>query len=369
MQKMVSVKSDALRYAREYYNVSLEEVCSKTKIKIDVLEKYEKGDDFPSYAQLEKLASYYNRPVFFFFSNYRPETSKVQVAFRSIQNSNHVTLPKQTRELIEKADLYRLNLLELYKDDDKSTFSDLLKENCCSKQEDLMALLRDKLELSLEKQVSFPNANKLLEYAREKLYDIGIYVFKDSFRDNSISGLCIYDDSFPIVLLNNKATFNRQLFTLFHEIYHIYTKEADVDFVARNEESACNTFASEFLIPEKDLLNEIEMVDELVNKSVIDDLAKRYNVSADAIMYRLVKMGKLDGSFYNQNRISDFRQSKSSSGNFYNTKISYLGNSYLNKIFSSYYAGNISKAQVGIYTSLRSANVSKLASKMFGGGF
>lgn len=230
-------------------------------------------------------------------------------------------------------------------------------------------MLRDKLDLSLEKQMSFLNSNKLLEYVREKLYDIGIYVFKDSFRDNSISGLCIYDDSFPIVLLNNKATFNRQLFTLFHEIYHIYTKEADVDFVARNEESACNNFASEFLIPEKDLLNEIETVDELEDKNVIDDLAKRYNVSADAIMYRLVKMGKLDSGFYNQNRIGDFRHSDSSGGNFYNTRISYLGNSYLNKIFSFYYAGNISKAQVGIYTNLRSANVSKLASKMFGGAF
>lgn len=113
MQKMVSIKSDALRYAREYYNVSLEDVCSKTKIKVEVLESYERGDDFPSYAQLEKLASYYNRPVFFFFSNYRPDASKVQVAFRSIQNSNHVTLHKQTMELIEKADLYRLNLLML----------------------------------------------------------------------------------------------------------------------------------------------------------------------------------------------------------------------------------------------------------------
>lgn len=99
------------------------------------------------------------------------------------------------------------------------------------------------------------------------------------------------------------------------------------------------------------------------------DLAKRYNVSADAIMYRLVKMGKLDSGFYNQNRIGDFRHSDSSGGNFYNTRISYLGNAYLNKVFSSYYAGNISKAQVGIYTNLRSANVSKLASKMFGGAF
>lgn len=368
MEKMVSIKSESLKLAREYYAVTLEEVCIKTKIKIENLKNYESGEDYPSYSQLEKLAAYYNRPLFFFFSNYSSADNKAQIAFRSIQQSGD-ELTKHTRELIEKADAYRLNLDELYQveDEKNARFIDLITENACFDSSDLIDLLRKKLELGLEKQISFTQANDLLEYLREKLYDIGIYVFKDSFKDNSIAGLCVYDEDYPIILLNNKTTFTRQIFTLFHEIYHIFLKEADIDYAEKNEETECNKFASNFLIPENDLLLQLSQIDDIEDIVILKKIAQRYKVSVDAIMYRLVKMGYISKGFYRENSVGAFRQGKSAGGNFYYTKMSYLGNAYLNKVFTSYYAGKISKAQVGIYTSLKTANVSKLASKMFGG--
>ena len=85
-------------------------------------------------------------------------------------------------------------------------------------------------------------------------------------------------------------------------------------------------------------------------------------------MYRLVKMKLLDKDFYNAKKVGHFREvSSSSGGNFYYTKMSYLGTQYLNKVFSSYYAGKLSKSQVGLYTGLKSVHVSKLATKMMGG--
>lgn len=70
----------------------------------------------------------------------------------------------------------------------------------------------------------------LLERFRDELYKVGIYVFKDSFKDDSVSGLCLFDERFPVILLNNKMTFPRQLFTLFHEVYHIFINSNDIDF-------------------------------------------------------------------------------------------------------------------------------------------
>ncbi len=366
MARMVSVNNDALRFAREYYALTIEEVSVKTKIKSSVLEQYENGNDFPTYAQLEKLSDFYNKPMFYFFEKSVAKYEVDRVAFRRIGNEEP---SKRIKELMESANIYKLNLSELYKDEKGKTFFDLMKQHECKDGEKLICVLRQLLDLSLDKQVSYNHADQLLEYLRDKLYDIGIYVFKDSFKDNTVSGLCIYDEEYPIILLNNKTTFTRQLFTLFHEIYHIFCREADVDYISQNEENACNNFASFFLIPKEDFRHQLSLYDDFENEEVIRTLAKRYCVSNDAVMYRLLKEDKIDASYYRDQKILYFRESKSSGGNFYFTRMSYLGNAYLNKVFSAYYSGQITKAQVGMYTKLKPIHISKLASMRFGGAY
>ena len=368
MEKMTSIKSEVLKYIRDYYQVSLEEVCDRTKIKIESLQKFEAGKDFPSYPQLEKLADYYNKPVFFFFTNSMPNVDSIQVAFRSIEEHYKVGLTKPVKELIEKADMYRLSLEELFAEDSSVYFADIIKD--CKSDADLTDTLRKTLKLDLTVQRGFVRPENFLEFLRTNLFDNGIYVFKDSFKNDDISGLCVYDAKFPVILLNNKMSFKRQIFTLFHEIYHIYLKEADIDYTSGYEETKCNNFASNFLIPPNDLIEQIESIDVIQDIEVIDILAKRYNVSRDAVMYRLLKMELIDSDFYKENCVGSFRKADAlAGGNFYYTKMSYLGSSYLNKVFSSYYSGKITKPQVGLYTGLKTMHVSKLASKMMGGVF
>jgi Zn-dependent peptidase ImmA (M78 family) len=367
MEKMISVKSSLLKQVREYYKVTLPELCERTKIKVEKLEQFEAGWDYPSYAQLEKIANFYNKPVFFFFGEGMVNSEDIIPALRKIEkNYGESSLSKQTMELLEKAAIYRRNLKELYEGEKCTSFSALISQ--CTSQEDLIKTLREKLDLELEKQSSFQRPEDLLEYLRDEFYELGVYIFKDSFKNDEISGLCVYDDVFPIVLLNNKTSFTRQIFTLFHEIYHLYLKEADLDHTYNNEETECNTFASEFLIPNEDLRKKLEEIDDIEDEREIDRLAKRYNVSRDAVMYRLVKMKLLELDFYADKRIGFFRNmSASTGGNFYYTKMSYLGQPYLNKIFSSYYAGKLTKLQVGMYTGLKSVHLPKIATKMTGG--
>ena len=219
MDKMTSVKKESFKILREHYNVSLTEVSESTKIKIENLMKFETGEDFPSYTQLEKLANYYNKPLFYFFCKETPKEDDVKIQFRNNKKLyEEETFSKQTIELIEKASIYRLNLEELYRDENKANFFELI--GGCD-YDDLINVLREKLELSLEKQRDFSKAEIFLEYLRDRFYELGVYIFKDSFRNDSISGLCIFNEKFPIILLNNKTSFNRQVFTLFHEIYHL----------------------------------------------------------------------------------------------------------------------------------------------------
>lgn len=372
-EKMSSISPVRLKYAREYYGLSVQEVCQRVKtIKTEDLEGYENGTAFPSYARLEALANLYNRPLLYFFFKSEPQEDKLVIAFRSVEEQTGFSPNMQIRTMIEKADWYRLNLSELLEEKNPVSFVKLLEKDGVNSSQELIEWLRDELELPIEDQKKrFSRANALLEYLREKLYDIGIYVFKDSFKSDNVSGLCLFDEKYPIILLNNKTTFTRQVFTIFHEIYHLFSREADVYYTEHGEEKACDQFASEFLIPEEDLQIRISNQSSLEDKSFIQILAGEYTVSPAAIAYRLMKQGKISRSFYATIQEEGIRKmnSETSAGNFYFTRISYLGRPYLKNVFSDYYSGKINVATVGKYTGLKTLHISKLSSSLFGGAF
>ncbi len=97
---------------------------------------------------------------------------------------------------------------------------------------------------------------------RDALYRVGIFVFKDAFREESFSGFSLYDDVFPIIYVNNSPAKTRQIFTLFHELAHLLFHTSGIDplddqYIERlpdrpqHIEVLCNRFAAQFLVPEK----------------------------------------------------------------------------------------------------------------------
>lgn len=189
MEKMMSVKSNALKTIREYYHVSIKDVSDKTNIKVEALQKYETGEDFPSYPQLERLADYYNKPLFFFFSNSISLESNMQAAFRSLEKQSGEFLSKPIRELLEKANLYRINLLELFAEDSHIHFSEIIKD--CTKDDDLIGTLRKVLNFDLNKQKNFLYPEEMLEYLRDKCL-IMVYMFLKILLKMMIYRVCVF---------------------------------------------------------------------------------------------------------------------------------------------------------------------------------
>lgn len=373
---MVSTNCKRLEYARNYYGFGLEEVAKKTQIKLEQLENFEKGVDFPTYPQLEKLADIYNRSLIFFFITDDPEdptNNHMLVNFRKINTAKQTSITPKQKMLMEKADCYILNLRELNREENRISFRQLLlKRNV--KFSTFSQWLRVNLQIPIENQIKdYRDSSQLLEAFREKFYNIGVYVFKDSFQDNSVSGLCLPDDKFPVILLNNKMTFSRQLFTLFHEICHIFNNQVNVSF-NRDSEKVCDEFASSFLVPANHLQNYIQKlgITQFEDETVIKNLAENYHVSRDALAYKLLSLKLISQEFYAflHSVTSDYVRKMNtdiSGGDYYYTKISYLGKSYLNTVLNKYYSGKISATDVGVYAQIKTSNLSNLASKFYRG--
>lgn len=220
--------------------------------------------------------------------------------------------------------------------------------------------IRRLLSFPLSAQKARKSTKVVFEIYRERFYDLGIYVFKDSFRDNSVSGLCINDATHPVILINNSMSFARQIFTLFHELYHLISDTSGAEIIRddfyvalepaqEQSERSCDIFANTFLIPHDDFV--AELAKQPLTEEYIENLAKLYSVSREAIMYTLLKMRKITSADYDALReifygeaIRNQKQSggnKKSGGNYYSTKLSYLGQRYTGDVFKQYFSGQI----------------------------
>jgi Zn-dependent peptidase ImmA (M78 family) len=172
------------------------------------------------------------------------------------------------------------------------------------------------------------NINSLIEQRAEKLLIdsnscsipvqltacakyLGITV-KNVELDADVSGfLLLKDDSTSHIGINKSDPANRRRFTLAHEIAHfvLHAKDSKL-FVDKDEkvlyrdansstgelakEKEANAFAAALLMPEKMLREEINNQKEEAKKKFITNLAKKFQVSEQAITIRLTNLGLID---------------------------------------------------------------------------
>lgn len=121
----------------------------------------------------------------------------------------------------------------------------------------------------------------------------------------SISGALITDSGRPVIAVNSSQHKNRQRFTIAHEFAHYHLSHpadhVDEDFTIswRDENSStasnpneieANQFAAELLMPQDMILRDI--VDaSVIDDSFIEKQAKKYQVSTQAMTFRLVNLG------------------------------------------------------------------------------
>jgi len=85
--KLTGVNPNIIQWARERARYSLESVAVKFKKDVSVIEKWESGEDFPTYSQLEKLAEIYKRPLALFFFPEPPLEAEEKQEFRTLPDN------------------------------------------------------------------------------------------------------------------------------------------------------------------------------------------------------------------------------------------------------------------------------------------
>ena len=380
-ETLSGVNGAIIRWAREFYNMSPDEAAKAIGVDISRYLNWESGLEHPTYAKLKKISSVFRKPSAVFFFPEPPKLPTIKGDLRTLSDEIVNTFSKNVIIQFEKAKVYQMSLLELYGNKD----SIIAQRECFPKDIDqLCNFFRIQLEFPISVQKARKNTKVVFEIFREKFYDLGIYVFKDAFKDNRISGICMNDDHFPIIIINNSMSFARQIFTLFHELYHLISDTSGAEIIRDDYyatlnskqtqiEKSCDVFANAFLVPIDDF--RIELTKRPLDENRIEELSILYSVSKEAIMYKLYTMGVISSADYNSLKETFYGDAirnsghveKEGRGNHYYTQLSYLGSRYTGEVFKQYFSGKIDSVRAGEMLQSKVDHLPKLENVYFRG--
>ncbi len=340
--------------------------------------KWESGSAEPTYRQLARLADKFKVPIAVFFFPEPPKLPPLEETFRTLGSAQFDEIPPKIRLLLHKARAFQMGLDEL--NQGRNPAERLITRDLSFQPtepvESIATQVRDYLGISLEEQFDWNDTNTALQAWRKALFNVGVYVFKDAFRQDDYSGFSLYDSEFPIIYVNNSTTKTRQIFTLFHELAHLLFHTSGVDKLEddfiddlahdnRQIEIICNRLAACMLVPE-DVFDQ-ELARRPYSESPeakATELARLFAVSREVIYRNFLERGLITDTEY-RNKAQKWTEQRGTSGNgggghYYSTKIAYLGTPYITLAFQRYYQNLISYDQLGDYLDIKPKNLDKL---------
>jgi XRE family transcriptional regulator, fatty acid utilization regulator len=277
---------ERLQAARQQLGLGLKQVEERTGIGYSSLSEFENGVRQPSLHQISTLATFYRKPLVYFL------------------DENYV----EKRELV----LWRNKPDSPYREDKEAEFRQLAQQyhnleiwtntRTASSLKDFFAT---------EPIRSYPEATKLAERVSkgmglgdypgavlyrvlEEIYDVKI--FHLDLGADGTSSACFYADEIgPSILLNLNHKKWRRNFDIAHELYHLLVWKVRVNDMddckqATDEEKYASHFASCILMPRERVVEAIELVkdkDGMVAFEKFDDIARSFDVSLEALLWRL----------------------------------------------------------------------------------
>jgi Zn-dependent peptidase ImmA (M78 family) len=374
-EPITGINPKILVWARRRSGQSVDQVARALGKRPEIIESWEAGTSTPTYAQLEALAyKVYKRPVALFFFPEPPDEPEPEHSFRTLPEFEIEELSSDTRFHIRDARALQLALYELNGGKNPASgkiFRELGTGAALSAVE-IADQVRLSLGIDLETQkTEWRRPEEALKAWRKAVEDKGVFVFKSSLQQRDVSGFCLYDEEFPIIYLNNSTATTRQIFTLFHELAHTLLRTSGVTKLddryigslsgeAKRVEVFCNRFAAEFLVPRSDFRRRVQSL--RTDDESVAALAGEYKVSREVILRRLLDLDLVSQADYEERtarlrREYENRPRGEGGGNYYATKASYLGETFLRLAFGRYYQGAISVQQLADFLNIRVSRV------------
>lgn len=384
------VRPKILTWARESAGYTIEQAATKIPVKPDRLASWESEENEarPTINQLRKMATVYKRPLSVFYLQEVPTRFQVLRDFRRLPGDG---LREYSPELVSEmrfAQQRRALALDLMSELEETPIPFPLSTPLDADPEDLATTIRHHLEISYPVQAQWRDSRVAFNTWRMHVEALGVLVFQmDRVSPDEVSGFAISEEILPVIAISRKRTrFNRRTFGLLHEFAHLMLRQSgvsdlDVDASRPPEDQRvevfCNHVAAAALIPRERFLAE-DILHWRSGRAEWDDreieeLAKVYSVSREAVVRRLLTFDRTSESFYRRKRSQYAAEEKARRAkeqaklqeqeyrpNPPRDAVSNYGKPFIRLVLNNYYQDRITLSDVSSYLGLRVRHVPKI---------
>lgn len=214
--------------------------------------------------------------------------------------------------------------------------------------------MREVLDWTAESRATCRTRDAALTWLREHAEAAGVLVMisgivgSDTHRTldpQEFRGFALVDRYAAVVFVNGADSKAAQVFTLAHELAHLWLGEtalSDLDpqsVRANAVERWCNQVAAEFLVPMAEFRQRFDRRADL--RAQLQPLAEHFRVSTQVILGRIREAGELTWDEYlfeldaERERVAAIVASRGSGGNYYNTKAVYVSKRFARAMIGS----------------------------------
>jgi len=332
------VTPQLIEWARKRYHPAIGIAAEKLNIKPDKLEAWEKGDERPTFRQAQSLAQKLRIPFGYLFLSAPPEEKLPLPDLRVVAGTQpHPPSPDFSdllNDVLRKQRWYR----EYQESEGAQPVPFIGRFTLHSNPETVAADIRDTLGINDKMRQESENWELFLLKFVQRAENAGVLVLRSGIVGNNpyrplnveeFRGFAISDNLAPVIFINGQDAKSAQIFTLAHELAHLWIGESGISNPEYGKRSSqqqhiidrfCDQVAAETLLPKQDFLSHWQ--DNKTLKDNLQALAARYRVSELVVLRRAYENDKLDTDDYYtqyQELLAEHRRRKGreAGGNFY----------------------------------------------------
>ncbi len=380
------ITPSVIRWARESAGLTVQEAAKKLKRPVEDIEAWESGDKRPSITQARKASELYRRPLAAFYLPEPPKDFEILRDYRSLPLDERREYSPKLLVIIRTAIEHQQWTREFLIAEGTEPLSFVGSANIHSLPNEVAINILQTLDVTPDEQYSCRTRDDALRLWMRKAERKGIFIFREGQVDlRECRGFVISDEYAPFVYLNSEDARAAQLFTLVHELTHIWLDQSGISNLSANGlynfpeastvEAFCNKVASEALLVRTTFVNEwLKLNNDTTIENRIEKLSDKFKISEEAIARRLLEDGRISNRKYDELRdyyqdrwrkLKDFEKKrlKEAEGgpSFYIKKLSNNGYAYTQTVASAFKGGQISGREASSLLGVKVNHIPKLA--------
>lgn len=378
------ISPPVLTWARERLKASDRQIAKSVNVKPDRLRTWETGESRPTFRQAQLLAVALKIPFTFLYLKSPPVQELPLPDRRVIALRDH---PTPSADLIDVANAVKRKQ-DWYRDYRLAQSTPVLGFVASHHLHDGPALVADSMRETLRLSIDFYRGSRSwtdhLTRIVRAAEGIGVLIFHSGVVGNNthrtldvseFRGLALSDPQAPAVFINTRDAKAAQVFTMAHELAHIWIGEsaatdttADVEAVENQSEIErfCDRVATEFLVPERQFSSDWPRQTDMAHAAAL--LASKYRVSGTMILRRAFALHLISAeAFYQHLAIEKCRllerREKSQGGNFDSNFAARNGRLLVESLFGSVLEGQTLYREAAAILEVKAGTLSRLMSE------